>query len=156
MTRRGHGKQCRTFIRAEDGTERQCRLTGYLRNIAGKQYCLCPGHHNMLLGLPELYFSIARCQNLLNTVLGAGNFPTNYRIREAIRAGIRELSIREQHAIVSRFGLDRGKPATYDQIGQRLGVTRERARQIEQKAIRKLRHPSRLGRLSTLRGEVQI
>ena len=53
------------------------------------------------------------------------------------------LSDREKMVIVHRFGLDSGEPKTLEQIGQEIGVTRERIRQIEAKALRKLRHPVR-------------
>jgi RNA polymerase primary sigma factor len=42
-----------------------------------------------------------------------------------------------------RFGLDDGRPRTLEEVGKHFGVTRERIRQIEAKALRKLRHPSR-------------
>lgn len=50
---------------------------------------------------------------------------------------------RERDIIIKRFGLDGGNPMTLEQVGALYGVTRERIRQIECKAIRKLRHPSR-------------
>jgi RNA polymerase primary sigma factor len=46
-----------------------------------------------------------------------------------------------------RFGLDDGKARTLEEVGQRFRVTRERIRQIEAKALRKLRHPSRSKKL---------
>jgi RNA polymerase primary sigma factor len=53
------------------------------------------------------------------------------------------LSDKEKMVIVHRFGLESGEPKTLEQIGQEIGVTRERIRQIEAKALRKLRHPVR-------------
>jgi len=53
------------------------------------------------------------------------------------------LSDREQKVLRLRFGMDDGKPRTLEEIGQMMKVTRERIRQIEAKALRKLRHPSR-------------
>ena len=46
-----------------------------------------------------------------------------------------------------RFGIDDGKPRTLEEVGKEFDVTRERIRQIEAKALRKLRHPSRSKRL---------
>jgi len=57
------------------------------------------------------------------------------------------LSEREKRVLVLRFGLDDGQPKTLEDIGQEFNVTRERIRQIEAKALRKLRRPSISGRL---------
>ena len=58
-----------------------------------------------------------------------------------------ELGERERVILRLRFGLDDGQPRTLDEIGQRLGVTRERIRQLEAAAMSKLRHPSSLARV---------
>ncbi len=57
------------------------------------------------------------------------------------------LTEREQQVLRLRFGLDDGKPCTLEEVGKRFHVTRERIRQIEAKALRKLRHPSRSRKL---------
>ena len=57
------------------------------------------------------------------------------------------LTDREREVVVKRFGLDGNAPKTLEGIGDELGVTRERIRQIESKALRKLRHPARSGHL---------
>ena len=56
---------------------------------------------------------------------------------------LKTLTIRESQIIILRFGLHNGTPETLEEIGTKFGVTRERIRQIEAKALRKLRHPSR-------------
>ena len=56
---------------------------------------------------------------------------------------INQLSEREQKVLQLRFGLLDGKPRTLEEVGKEFNVTRERIRQIEAKALRKLRHPSR-------------
>jgi len=53
------------------------------------------------------------------------------------------LSEREKAVLIMRFGLEDGRPRTLEEVGKHFGVTRERIRQIEAKALRKLRHPSR-------------
>ncbi len=68
-------------------------------------------------------------------------------LREEIQKVLRTLSDKEREVLVERFGLRDGRPKTLEEIGQKLGVTRERARQIEAKALRKLRHPLRSRKL---------
>lgn len=64
-------------------------------------------------------------------------------VKDALRQAFKTLTEREVAVISLRFGLDGGEPMTLDAIGAILGVTRERVRQIESKALRNLRHPSR-------------
>jgi RNA polymerase primary sigma factor len=62
-------------------------------------------------------------------------------LRDQIRNALTFLNERERHVLELRFGLQDGRDHTLEEVGQRLGVTRERVRQIEAKALRKLRHP---------------
>ena len=65
-------------------------------------------------------------------------------LNDELRAVMKEgLTDREERVIRLRYGLDDGRPRTLEEVGREFGVTRERIRQIEAKAIRKLRHPSR-------------
>ena len=66
---------------------------------------------------------------------------------------LKTLSQEEAEVIKLRFGLEDGKPRTLEEVGQMFGVTRERIRQIEAKALRKLRHPSRSRKLRDYMGD---
>jgi RNA polymerase primary sigma factor len=68
-------------------------------------------------------------------------------LRLQVEGVLETLSPRERRVVELRFGLEGDKLYTLSEIGQELGVTRERIRQIETKALRKLRHPSRARRL---------
>ena len=65
----------------------------------------------------------------------------------ALEEVLSTLTEREQRVLRLRFGLDDGQCRTLEEVGQIFGVTRERIRQIEAKALRKLRHPSRSRKL---------
>lgn len=68
-------------------------------------------------------------------------------LKEAVTAVLDTLSPREQKVLIMRFGLEDGKPRTLEEVGKEFKVTRERIRQIEAKAIRKLKHPTRARKL---------
>ena len=77
--------------------------------------------------------------------------PEEYTAQEALKREINtllsNLSDREERVIKLRFGLIDGRTKTLEEVGKEFGVTRERIRQIEAKALRKLRHPSRRNKL---------
>ena len=64
-------------------------------------------------------------------------------LKEQIRQALGVLSDREREVLEMRFGLNNGQDHTLEEVGRHFGVTRERIRQIEAKALRKLRHPTR-------------
>ena len=68
-------------------------------------------------------------------------------LREQLMEALETLTEREQKVLRLRFGLDDGRPRTLEEVGREFHVTRERIRQIEAKALRKLRHPSRSKKL---------
>ncbi len=68
-------------------------------------------------------------------------------LREEIAQAMESLSERERKILILRFGIEDGMPRTLEEVGNIFKVTRERIRQIEAKALRKLRHPSRSRRL---------
>ena len=67
----------------------------------------------------------------------------NINLKEQTESVLKTLTPREEQVIKMRFGLGDGSEHTLEEVGQRFSVTRERIRQIEAKALRKLRHPSR-------------
>lgn len=68
-------------------------------------------------------------------------------LREELRGVLATLNDREQKVLALRFGLTDGTPRTLEEVGKEFDVTRERIRQIEAKALRKLKHPSRINKL---------
>ncbi|MGA8765355.1 MAG: RNA polymerase sigma factor RpoD [Candidatus Sulfotelmatobacter sp.] len=76
-------------------------------------------------------------------------------LKERTEHVLRTLSPREEKIIKMRFGLEDGSEHTLEEVGRSFDVTRERIRQIEAKALRKLRHPSRSSKLRLLLNDVQ-
>ena len=68
-------------------------------------------------------------------------------LKETLTGVLGTLTAREAKVLRMRFGLDDGRQRTLEEVGMEFGVTRERIRQIEAKALRKLRHPSRSKKL---------
>ena len=75
------------------------------------------------------------------------NFAMDVLLHDQLMEVIKSLTEREQKVILLRFGLEDGKPRTLEEVGKVFGITRERIRQIEAKALRKLRKPSKVKRL---------
>ena len=79
----------------------------------------------------------------------------NVNVQERTAKVLRTLSPREEKIIRMRFGMEDGSEHTLEEVGRAFSVTRERIRQIEAKALRKLRHPSRLEKLKSLFDDVR-
>jgi RNA polymerase primary sigma factor len=81
------------------------------------------------------------------SVLGPVDAASNQLLKEQVHSILDSLSDREREVLEMRFGLRDGQSHTLEEVGQFFGVTRERIRQIEAKALRKLRHPYRSRKL---------
>jgi RNA polymerase primary sigma factor len=92
----------------------------------------------------------------LEDFIGDKNSPSPYSDAERIEGSeqlqrvLRTLSPKEEKVIKMRFGIGADRDHTLEEVGRFLSITRERVRQIEAKALRKLKHPSRLKALRTL------
>jgi RNA polymerase primary sigma factor len=88
---------------------------------------------------------------------GANDSPidhaTTQSLREATKGILESLTEREAKVLRMRFGIDMNTDHTLEEVGKQFDVTRERIRQIEAKALRKLRHPSRSETLKTFVAE---
>lgn len=80
-------------------------------------------------------------------------YATNEMLKDEISEILLTLTEREEKVIRLRFGLEDGKSRTLEEVGKMFNVTRERIRQIEAKALRKLRHPSRSRKLKDYMGD---
>lgn len=75
-------------------------------------------------------------------------FATNQILKQSLYEAMQDLTDREARVLTLRYGLADGRPKTLEEVGKEFHVTRERIRQIEAKALRKLRHPSRIKKFS--------
>ena len=80
-------------------------------------------------------------------VISPGEAVVHANLKEQVRGILKTLTPREEKVLRMRFGIDERTDHTLEEVGQNFSVTRERIRQIEAKALRKLRHPSRCKRL---------
>ena len=82
-----------------------------------------------------------------DTALSPADSAAFSMLREELSTALESLTDRERQVVRLRFGLEDGRARTLEEVGKEFNVTRERIRQIEAKALRKLRHPSRSKRL---------
>jgi len=82
-----------------------------------------------------------------HTALAPADAASHQLLKEQVEDVLDSLTDRERKVLQLRFGLDDGRSRTLEEVGKEFHVTRERIRQIEAKALRKLRHPSRSRKL---------
>ncbi len=87
-----------------------------------------------------------------DTIMAPDTATSQQLLKEQIRSALGALSDRERAVLEMRYGLRDGRPHTLEEVGKAFGVTRERIRQIEAKALRKLRHPGRSRKLRDFLG----
>ena len=80
---------------------------------------------------------------------------TNENLREVTRKILDSLTERESKVLRMRFGIDMNTDHTLEEVGKQFDVTRERIRQIEAKALRKLRHPTRAETLKSFLDDLE-
>ena len=78
-------------------------------------------------------------------------YTSNKLLKEELDSILKDLTDREERVLRLRYGLDDNRPRTLEEVGREFGVTRERIRQIEAKAIKKLKHPTRRKKLGDYR-----
>ena len=86
-------------------------------------------------------------------ILSPVDFATNDSLTDATKDVLNGLTMREAKVLRMRFGIDMNTDHTLEEVGKQFDVTRERIRQIEAKALRKLRHPSRSDHLRSFLDE---
>ena len=84
-------------------------------------------------------------------VITPNEYASNELLKNELQEILKELTPREAKVLQLRYGLDNNRPHTLEEVGKEFNVTRERIRQIEAKALRKLRHPSRSKKLGDYR-----
>ncbi len=82
-----------------------------------------------------------------DSLIGPADAVTLQLLKEQMGEILESLSRRERLVLKLRYGLEDGRPRTLEEVGEKFGVTRERVRQIESKALQKLRHPTRTRKL---------
>ena len=82
-----------------------------------------------------------------NDTLAPADAASQQLLKETVEDVLASLTLRERRVLQLRFGLEDGRSRTLEEVGREFGVTRERIRQIEAKALRKLRHPTRSRKL---------
>lgn len=138
------------FINQEDLIEKVQEEIGFSYEkitelLKMKEWCLSTTSLNTFVGEDQGTELMEMLED--HSILDTEKRVTEQFFIKELDSVLRTLTDKEHRIIKLRFGLDGNNPHTLEEIGHQLGVTRERIRQIEAKALRKLRHPSRANRL---------
>ena len=122
-------------------------VTGASRGI-GRQIAISMAKEGAVV-IVNYNGSAAKAEDVVKEITEAGGQAEAGRqlLRRELMNVLKSLTPREERVIALRFGLEDGRARTLEELGREFNVTRERVRQIEAKALRKLRHPSRAKRL---------
>ncbi len=156
-----HGRTIRVPVHAQETVTRMMRTAGRLQQAQGREATTSElgAAMNMSTQRVQEFLRAVSEPISLETPVGEGEdtslgeFLVDKRptpadealrafVRSRINAALSTLSIRERDVIERRFGLYDGRPYTLEEVANCFGLTRERIRQIEQLAIKKLKHPS--------------
>lgn len=137
-------------LKAYPGIERAAQICAYLGrgidDIFPEHLIDAPKARPIRLEMTEKQYKAVRAHGGFVNPWGLDRFGSdrdNPMLADGIRTALTQLTPREQRVLTLRFGLEDGRTRTYEEVGKEVGVTRERIRQIETKALRKLRYPSR-------------
>ena len=111
--------------------------------IAIRKYSQVPLSLEMPIGDEDSSFLCDFIED--KNMLSPESFSSQNILRDELLKSMKILTEREQMILKLRFGFDDGRPRTLEEVGKVYSVTRERIRQIEEKALRKLKHPNRKG-----------
>ena len=145
------GGSAESSLRSSGAVGQQLRVPFFTGLIA---QCLAKGgkFEEALAGLDAAHLHAKRtgeivCEPENHRLKGDSEAVIGVNLKEYTSQVLRTLTPREERVIKMRFGLEDGSEHTLEEVGQSFQVTRERIRQIEAKALRKLRHPSRSRKL---------
>ena len=126
---------------------KKCEAHGHPCRESSQDFKNCPGAFSLETPIGEEEDSHLGDFIEDKAVVSPSDAVINLSLKEQTSSVLKTLTPREEKVIKMRFGLDDGSEHTLEEVGQSFAVTRERIRQIEAKALRKLRHPSRSRKL---------
>ena len=115
----------------------------YIYNINNQLTYLCLPDGSHICESDSQFFLIQNYSKILFGISTYRQLQINQDLKEQLYKSMSSLEDREKNVLIARFGLEDNNPKTLDEIGAEMHLSRERIRQIEEKALRKLRNPIR-------------